>query len=244
MTMAIDWLPLAAAALAGLLGGAHCAAMCGGIATSFGALGGRTQALANALQANAGRIVGYALAGATVGTMGHGLIGMARMPMLLVGLRVALGLAMILLAIRLLARGRREGLLGKPAQMVWRWLQPLQRRAWPPTTPSRRLALAVLWGWMPCGLSTSILAIAWLQADALQSTLTMLAFGFGTLPVMLPLTWSGARLGHWLQGGQRRVAASALLMLAGAVTAVSPWLMQVPALHGVLGALGCVRMPV
>ena len=33
--MPIDWLVLGGALLSGLLGGAHCAAMCGGIATSL-----------------------------------------------------------------------------------------------------------------------------------------------------------------------------------------------------------------
>lgn len=241
--MAIDWLPLGAAALAGLLGGAHCAAMCGGIATGMGAAAGRAGSLVQALQINAGRVVAYVLAGATVGALGHGLLGVARMPALIVGLRVGVGLAMIAVACRLLARGRGARLLAAPAQTAWRWLQPLQRRLWPPTTTGRRLLLAVLWGWMPCGLSTSLLAIAWLQADAWRSALTMAAFGLGTLPVMVPLTWSGARLGRWLQAGRRRLAASALLLLAGVVTATSPWLMQVPALHGVLGALGCVAWP-
>lgn len=240
--MTIDWLPLTAASLAGVLGGAHCAAMCGGIATGFGAAGGRVRALAHAAQANAGRIAGYALAGAAVGSIGHGVLALARMPVLVVGLRVGLGVAMIAVALRVFDRTR-SGLLAAPAQAAWRWLQPLQRRLWPPHTAARRIGLAVLWGWMPCGLSTSVLAFAWMQADPVQSTLTMVAFGLGTLPVMLPLTWSGARLGSWLHTGRRRQAAASLLLLAGIVTAASPWLMAVPALHGVLGALGCVRWP-
>lgn len=67
----------------------------------------------------------------------------------------------------------------------------------------------------------------------------MLAFGLGTLPVMLPLTWSGARLGQALQRGGLRTAAGVFVLLAGGVTIAAPWLMQVPALHGVLSALGC-----
>ena len=82
-------------------------------------------------------------------------------------------------------------------------------------------------------------ATAWLQASALNGTLTMLAFGLGTLPVMLPLTWSGARLGQRLQRGGLRSAAGILVLLAGLITIAAPWLMQVPALHGVLSALGC-----
>ena len=77
----------------------------------------------------------------------------------------------------------------------------------PADTHARRLALGVLWGWLPCGLSTTLLAAAWLQADARNGALTMAAFGLGTLPVMLPLTWSGLRLKLWLQHGRWRIAA-------------------------------------
>ena len=55
--MPIDWLTLGAAAIAGLLGGAHCAAMCGGIATGFQALASRP-GWTSALQTNLGRVGG------------------------------------------------------------------------------------------------------------------------------------------------------------------------------------------
>ena len=74
----------------------------------------------------------------------------------------------------------------------------------------------------------------------MNGALTMAAFGLGTLPLMLPLTWSGARLGQRLLRGRWRNAAAALVLVAGVVTLASPWLMQHPALHGVLAALGCV----
>ena len=65
------------------------------------------------------------------------------------------------------------------------------------------------------------------------------AFGIGTLPVMVPLTWAGMRIGRHLQRGGLRVAAGTLVIGAGLLTLAGPWLMQVPALHGVLSALGC-----
>ena len=68
----------------------------------------------------------------------------------------------------------------------------------------------------------------------------MAAFGLGTLPLMLPLTWSGARLGQRLLRGRWRVAAAVLVLLAGIVTIASPWLMRHPAIHGVLATLGCL----
>ena len=122
---------------------------------------------------------------------------------------------------------------------MWQWLRPLQRRLLPADTAPRRIALGLLWGWMPCGLSTTLLAAAWLTASAAHGALTMAAFGLGTLPVMLPLTWAGARLGQRLQRGGWRTAMAAMLLLSGALTIAAPWLMQVPALHAALEVLGC-----
>jgi hypothetical protein len=101
----------------------------------------------------------------------------------------------------------------------------------------------MLWGWMPCGLSTTLLAAAWLQADARNGALTMAAFGLGTLPLMLPLTWSGARVGQRLQRSGWRAAAGALVLSTGVLTLAAPWLMQMPTLHGLLTALGCSSLP-
>ena len=62
----------------------------------------------------------------------------------------------------------------------------------------------MLWGWLPCGLSATVLLAAWLQASAVHGALLMLAFGAGTLPAMVPLTWSGARIGPAPAAADRR----------------------------------------
>lgn len=237
--MPIDWLTLGAAWLTGLLGGAHCAAMCGGIATGFSTLspgGGWWRAL----QPNLGRILGYTLAGAIVGGIGHGLLDLARIQWLAWALRAAVGLVLVVAALRLLGLGSHLGFSATTGARLWQWLRPLQRRLLLASDSSgKRIALGMLWGWMPCGLSTTLLAAAWLQADARNGALTMAAFGLGTLPLMLPLTWSGARLGQRLQRGNWRIAAGLLVLFAGLVVIAAPWLVQQPALHGVLVALGC-----
>ena len=230
---------LTAAFVAGLLGGLHCAVMCGGIATGFPAMApGR--ALGVAWQANLGRVSGYTVAGALAGGLGGGILRLARSDTLVLGVRVAAGLALVLLALRLLGRGGRLDLLARPGQQLWQWLRPLHRHLLPADRAWRRLALGALWGWMPCGLSLSLLSVAWLQANALGGALVMAVFGLATLPVMVPLTWSGARIGRGLQRPGLRMALAGFILAAGLLTIAAPWLMQVPALHGVLSALGCL----
>lgn len=236
--MPVDGLTLLAACLSGLLGGVHCAAMCGGIATGFSAMSQRN-GWWPALQVNLGRVGGYVLAGALVGGLGGGLLQVFRFQALAVGLRMAVGAVLVLVALRLLDRRGRFNFLGRAGARFWRLLQPLQSRLLPADRGWRRFALGMLWGWLPCGVSMSLLTAAWLTASARDGALTMLAFGLGTLPMMVPLTWSGARMGRWLQRPGLRTAAAMVVLLAGLLTLTAPWLAHVPAMHGLLTALGC-----
>jgi sulfite exporter TauE/SafE len=238
--MPFDWLTIGAAALTGLLGGAHCAAMCGGIATGFQAMATRP-GWASAAQTNLGRVSGYVIAGAIVGGFGQGILQLAKMQSIALGARMLVGLVLVFAALRL--SGLMPALNHGPSGLG-KYLRPLQRRLLPVDSAAKRVAAGMLWGWLPCGLSTTLLTVAWLQASALNGALTMLAFGLATLAVMLPLTWSGARLGRWLQNPLRRNAAAGFVFAAGLLTLASPWLLRSPALSGVLGALGCLPTPV
>ncbi|PJK07166.1 hypothetical protein CO612_00875 [Lysobacteraceae bacterium NML71-0210] len=239
--MPIDWLVLGSAWLTGLLGGVHCAAMCGGIATGFG-VSAKRKGLSDAALVNLARVLGYVLAGVIAGGVGGGILAAARLPWLATGSRMLVGGVLILAALRLLLPAAKVAFIARPGQRAWQFLQPLQRRLLPANTPGKRFMLGMLWGWLPCGLSTTMLAAAWLQASAWHGGMTMLAFGLGTLPLMVPLTWSGARMMRWLQQRHWRVLMGVLVLLAGVLTLAAPWLMQVPALHGFLSAMGCRSM--
>ncbi|RZA20114.1 MAG: sulfite exporter TauE/SafE family protein [Lysobacteraceae bacterium] len=236
--MPIDGLVLLAAFASGLLGTVHCAAMCGGIATSL-SIGQRDSVWMAALP-NLGRVLGYAIAGAIVGGLGHGLLGAARTPELGIAMRAAVGVVLVVVGLRLLDRkGRIPTFAGGPGARLWQWLAPLRARLWPADTVGKRIAVGMIWGWMPCGLSTTLLAAAWLQASAVHGAMTMAAFGIGTLPLMIPLTWAGARIGQRLQRGAMRNAAGLLVIAAGLLTIAGPWLLHAPMLHRMLEALGC-----
>jgi uncharacterized protein len=243
--MTFDWLVLGSALLAGLLGGVHCAAMCGGIATAFpamrGAAGGRAS-LRAAFEPNLGRVAGYTAAGAVAGALGHGIVSLARWQALSLTLRAAVGVVLVLAALRLLDVRGRLAFLAAPGAAGYRLLRPLQRRLLPADSSAKRLAAGVLWGWLPCGLSATLLSAAWLQAHAVDGALTMFTFGLGTLPLMVPLTWSGARLGQALQRGPWRVTAGLVVLCAGLLTAAAPALVHVPAMHRLLAALGCMSL--
>lgn len=236
--MPVDSLVLLAAFASGLLGTVHCAAMCGGIATSLSI--GQRDSMWMAALPNLGRVLGYALAGGIVGGLGGGLLGIARMPGLGSAMRAMVGIVLVIAGLRLLDHAHRLPKFGGGAgARLWQWLAPLRARAWPANTAGKRIALGMLWGWMPCGLSTTLLAAAWLQASATHGALTMTTFGLGTLPMMVPLTWAGARIGSPLQNGPWRTGAGLLVIASGVLTIAAPWLMHSPILHDLLKVLGC-----
>jgi len=241
--MPIDWLSIGAALLAGLLGGVHCLAMCGGIAAGVAVSGGSSPAWPLALRSNLGRVGGYVLAGAVVGGVGSTLFGLLRSDTLLLGARMLVGAVLVLVGLRILLPRLAFNPLAKPGALLWQRLAPLQRRLIPADTAAKQIGLGLLWGWLPCGLSLTLLSAAWLSADALQGGLIMAAFGLGTLPLMLPLTYSGARAMRWLRRPGARRAAAALVISAGLLTLAAPWMAQIPAVHGLLAALGCRTLP-
>jgi sulfite exporter TauE/SafE len=80
----------------------------------------------------------------------------------------------------------------------------------------------MLWGWLPCGLSYSMLLVAATTGTAVSGGAIMLAFGLGTLPSMIGASYAGGRIGG-LPGGRRtRVIAGLLIALMGIWTAAVP----------------------
>ena len=77
---------------------------------------------------------------------------------------------------------------------------------------------------MPCGIVYTMLMIAGLQLDAMQSAATMAAFGLGTAPAMFATALGAQRFaGIATRPAARRVAGVALLA-AAALTFAGPWL--------------------
>lgn len=210
---------LIAAFMAGLLGGLHCLAMCGGYVGAFAARPAaqtveilqRRSLLVGQTIANVARITAYAVLGAFFGAAGGTAlasewVGLQR------GLYVFANLLLLVLAAAI-ATGR------SPFGAVERLGLALYRRALPaaasmgrrPGLPGRA-ALGFLWGLTPCGLVYGVLPVAMLSGGALDGALVMLAFGLGTLPNLLAA-------GMLTGGARRRFAAPAWRYAAGALVA-------------------------
>ncbi len=235
--MPIDLLTLSAAFIVGLAGGIHCIAMCGGIAVGLAGTEKKTL-LPRALLSNIGRVLGYVLAGAIAGGLGHGIVRAAQLAAFQNWVRLMVGLILFIAAIRIIFPAAQIGFFSQLGNRLWMLVQPLHRGASRLDGSARHLALGMLWGWLPCGLSVTMLGAAWFEASALHGALLMLFFGLGTLPVMTSIGWSGARLFNF-NNTSWRIAAGVIVATLALLTLLAPWLAKTPEMHGILSALGC-----
>jgi len=226
----------------GLLGSVHCVGMCGGIVGALSLAPGRTATLPpvrvaastpiapaapafrNLLAYNAGRVASYMLAGTLAGGLGQGARALAQLPALQAGAYWLANLMLAALGLYLMDAWRGLARLEQGGQLVWRRVQPLLRRIGPLDGARRMLAAGAVWGWLPCGMVYSVLVTAMLSGSALSGALVMLAFGLGTLPMLLALGALGARVRACLRLRGVRRACGALVLgfgLLGLVRAAS-----------------------
>lgn len=167
----------------GLLGSLHCAGMCGPLALALPVTGGKPASFfAGRLAYNLGRIFTYCVLGLAFGLIGKtlGLAGIQRW------VSIALGVALL----AGLVTSRKLALWRPVMQLVDRLKSAmgglLRRRS-----ADALLVLGLLNGLLPCGLVYVACAGAVATGDLFNGAFYMLAFGLGTVPMMLAISLSG-----------------------------------------------------
>jgi len=213
--------PLLLSALtAGLLGSLHCAGMCGGIATALGMGLKETSASGKptlaALFFQLGRISSYAVAGLIAGYFGDVITQSTAMKGVTIYLRLFSAIFMIGLGMYLAGWLPVFALIEKAGIPVWKKISPLSRFFLPVKYSPQAYALGFLWGWIPCGLTYSILLWSVAAGSAVEGASLMLAFGLGTIPAMLPLTLGAGKIHRLVKHTAVRIIAG-LMIIAGGV---------------------------
>jgi len=183
-----------AAFLTGLLGGAHCVGMCGGIVAAMSLQAGGRQPFVFHLAYSAGRIASYSAAGALAGLLGSAAFLSDTLYPLQQGLYLLAQVVLILLGLYLAGLDRSVLVLERAGGVLWRRLQPLFARVMPIRTLAQALSAGALWGWLPCGLVYSVLVSALASGSAGRGGALLLLFGLGTLPNLLLMGWAANSL--------------------------------------------------
>ncbi|WP_020680335.1 sulfite exporter TauE/SafE family protein [Marinobacterium rhizophilum] len=204
------------ALILGLLGGAHCIGMCGGIAATVGMTrpDSRAGALILLLGYNGGRLLSYALAGALLGGLGV-LVADGTATLIL---RTLAGLMLVAMGLYIAQWWKGLLHLERAGSGLWRYIRPFASRFLPARTPLQALALGLLWGWLPCGLVYSTLIWASAAGHWQTSALLMFCFGLGTLPAMLATGLMAAQLRQLLAHRLTQQLAGGLIILFGLFT--------------------------
>lgn len=233
----------------GFLGSSHCLGMCGGIAAALSSssrrdgAGASRDAMATAITQNLGRVSSYGVAGAAAGAFGAafsglgGADGMFALRSLAALLIVATGLYLAGLSG---AVTRIEAIGGA----LWRRLGPVAGRLRRSDSAVAAFAFGALWGWLPCGLVYSALAVAAASGSATEGAMTMAGFGLGTLPATLAIGLFAGRGQALLRSLSARRAAGAMVVAFGVwtfVAAAGAWQRssasadETPSCHSVAG---------
>ncbi|GLO60966.1 cytochrome biogenesis protein [Vibrio sp. MACH09] len=177
---------LIGALFVGFLGSAHCVGMCGGIASAMSInITAKSDRLLTILCYNFGRLSSYTLAGFVVGGAISSASSLVTDYSVLNWLRFLSAFVMIVLALHIGKWWQGIIYIEKLGQWLWRFINPIATKLLPLSSPFQALPLGFLWGWLPCGLVYSALTWAAVSGSGINGSLTMLAFGIGTLPSML-----------------------------------------------------------
>jgi len=169
--------------LLGLVGSLHCAGMCGPLALALPVAGNSRGAFVlGRLAYNAGRVVTYACLGAIFGLVGQtaALAGLQRWLSLTAGILILIGLF----------ASARLGLaapITRSVAALKSGLGALLRRR----SLGALLLLGLLNGLLPCGLVYVACAGAAATGAIHRAIENMVAFGLGTVPLMLGMTLAG-----------------------------------------------------
>lgn len=203
-----------AAAATGLAGSAHCALMCGPLASAALALAPDGPRLGAAVAWHAGRLVAYTIVGASLGLLGGGLSRALLGPA-----RAALPWVM---AAGLLASALELGRALPALPWAARVTAALSRAARGLSPGSRQVLLGAATPFLPCGLIYGVFLSAAAAGGAPGGAAVMLAFALGSTPA-LALAQGGLRAATsrpWLRlllGRAVPIAAAAVLVYRAAV---------------------------
>ena len=201
-----------AAFVAGLTTSLHCVAMCGPLACALSpARGDPTDPRTLITAYHVSRILGYTVLGLLAGAVGQA-------PLMFLGETPArflpwlFALFFLLVAFRLDKRLPRFGAL---LRWQWQWREKLRGRS----RIAAAAGLGVATPLLPCGPLYFLVTLAAFSGSAARGAELMLAFAFGTLPLLwlahLHYGWLRARLSPVTLGrAQSAVALTAALLIA------------------------------
>lgn len=215
--------------LLGFVGSAHCAGMCGPLALALPG-GKRGTLIVGRVLYNLGRVVTYMAMGAAFGLLGQGfaLAGLQRWLSLVLGIVILAGL---------FSSRRFGGAL--PVTRAVQWLKTTLGGQFQRRELTSLFTVGMLNGLLPCGLVYVACAGATAAGSLMNGVDYMLAFGLGTVPMLLTISLVETKFQFVLRLRLQRLIpvslaiVGALLLLRGMALGIPYLSPKLPAKPGV-----------
>ena len=215
-----DPLTLTSAFLLGLFSTMHCVGMCGGI---IGALSlslpvetrnKKPKLFAYVMTYNIGRILSYGAAGLLAGAIGAGVLQSTGIESGHEVLRIIGVLMMVAIGLYLTGWLPQIASVEKIGIPLWKRLEPIGRKLVPVASLPKALAYGLIWGWLPCGMVYFVLVWALTAGSAVNGSLTMVAFGLGTLPTLVTAGFMTSWITRFTHSTRARQVVGLLIIIA------------------------------
>lgn len=213
----------------GLFSSLHCVGMCGSI---IGTLTlslepeireNKSRLLPFVINYNLGRIFSYSIAGMLAGFIGSVLsLPFAEGEAYRV-LQIISAIIMTCAGLYIAGWLPSFAYIEKVGSRFWKFLEPFGRKIIPVKKLRHAFLFGMIWGWLPCGLVYTALAVAITSRDIVQSALTMLSFGLGTLPAVVGVGVIGGMISKLARMNRFKQVIGILLIIL-ALFAALPWL--------------------
>lgn len=171
--------------LVGLLGSTHCIGMCGGLQQLFINMSPSQHKSILPIY-HIGRLVGYSVITLLVATVlsrfaaqTAGLVPYAT------GIRLLAAVVIIWIGVSHFIRLPLPATFRIATDKLWQVLRGVAKPFLPPRNRWHVFFVGVVWGWLPCSLVYTALAIALSADTVVGSVIAMLCFGIGTVPALL-----------------------------------------------------------
>lgn len=175
------------ALILGLLGSFHCVGMCGPIAFMLPVdRSNSTKKVVQILTYHFGRVLAYSLIGIVFGLVGKGLylFGVQQQ------LSIAIGILMIVIVL-IPTQIFNKYNFSKPIYKLISKVKSSLGQALKKKTADTFLTIGFLNGFLPCGLVYMAVIASMATQSAIQSSLYMVLFGLGTIPLMTTAIYIG-----------------------------------------------------
>lgn len=174
------------AILIGLVGSLHCIAMCSSITLLIGEQKRSRKYVIQRILYNVGRLIGYGTLGMLAGLFGRVVWFFGLQQWFTIGFGIILLVGLIIYGSKSIHNPS-----WKPLLKMTTWLKRSFSKAYQWESSMKGLFIGVLNGFLPCGLVYMALIGAMSMTTFTSSILYMIAFGLGTWPMMLAVSFFG-----------------------------------------------------